>query len=666
MNFKYFLILALFSILAIDSIGCEKLVWSDEFDYEGRPDLQKWGYDIGGNGWGNNELQYYTNSTNNAFVEDGYLTIKAIKESFQGSSYTSARLVTKNKGDWKYGKFEIRAKLPKGRGTWPAIWMLPTDWKYGGWPESGEIDIMEHVGYDENVVHGTVHTEAYNHSKGTQKGGSKVVSNATSDFHIYGIEWREDRIDFFIDRVKYFTFYKESDNYQQWPFNESFHLILNIAIGGNWGGANGVDNSIFPTEMVVDYVRVYELVDELIIQGKKGVNKSEQNVEFYCTEIDGAEYTWTVPDNVDLIEGQGTSRIKVNWGDTDEKIKVQIKSNGDCNGKAAEAEIKISYSTNKFELLIDDFDNSSLGAFADNELLNTEKDNGRLSITKNEEKTTLSYLLNSPVDISNHTLLNVPLNSYGTIKNQVVISLFDTENNRLKYGPVDLTNNTWNIFKHLAYDFSGATNDDFQFELLRQIDFQFAKEPIKLTLEQLAFYRTDTLPDVPKNLQIVSSDQNGQNAWLWWENSANANNYEVKFAAEENGKLYSLNSNVSGLEVPFQVSFSGSKKYFAVIAKNKEGLSEQSNAVSLQTLSLEEYVEPYEITYEKGALFYKTDFIATDVYIYDLNGALVFNDEILSDSNGSILLNGRIVVGVYIVCIRGPKGRIVSKKLLVN
>ena len=129
MNFKYFLILALFSILAIDSIGCEKLVWSDEFDYEGRPDLQKWGYDIGGNGWGNNELQYYTNSTNNAFVKDGYLTIKAIKESFQGSSYTSARLVTKNTGDWKYGKFEIRAKLPKGRGTWHAIWMLPTDWK---------------------------------------------------------------------------------------------------------------------------------------------------------------------------------------------------------------------------------------------------------------------------------------------------------------------------------------------------------------------------------------------------------------------------------------------------------------------------------------------------------------------------------------------------------
>jgi beta-glucanase (GH16 family) len=142
-------ILMLFPVL---DMHCQtyNLVWSDEFDYTGLPDTTKWSYDVGGSGWGNQELQYYTyRRTDNARVEEGKLIIEAIKESYSGMNYTSARLVTKNQGDWLYGKIEVSAMLPKGRGTWPAIWMLPTDWEYGGWPSSGEIDIMEHVGYDE-------------------------------------------------------------------------------------------------------------------------------------------------------------------------------------------------------------------------------------------------------------------------------------------------------------------------------------------------------------------------------------------------------------------------------------------------------------------------------------------------------------------------------------
>lgn len=144
-------------------------VWADEFNYTGEPDPAKWGYDIGGSGWGNNELQYYTNSRSNSNVADGTLKITARKENVEGKEYSSARLVSKDKGDFLYGRFEIKAKLPTGRGTWPALWMLPTNWAYGGWPESGEIDIMEHVGYDQDRVHITVHTEAYNHSKAKAK-----------------------------------------------------------------------------------------------------------------------------------------------------------------------------------------------------------------------------------------------------------------------------------------------------------------------------------------------------------------------------------------------------------------------------------------------------------------------------------------------------------------
>src|SRR4026208_2586222 len=149
-----------------------RLVWSDEFDYNGLPDPKKWSYDVGGHGWGNKELQYYTERRKeNARVENGKLIIEARRDSWEGHEYTSARLVTKGKGDWTYGRFEVKAKLPSGRGTWPAIWMLPTERSYGEsyWPDNGEIDIMEHVGYDPDVVHGSAHTKAYYHSINTQK-----------------------------------------------------------------------------------------------------------------------------------------------------------------------------------------------------------------------------------------------------------------------------------------------------------------------------------------------------------------------------------------------------------------------------------------------------------------------------------------------------------------
>ena len=237
------------------------LVWSDEFDYNGLPDSKKWSYDTEGNatGWGNNESQYYTASRlKNAEVKDGFLSITAHREDFEGFKYTSARLVTRQKGDWLYGRVEVKAKLPDGRGMWPAIWMLPTDWSYGGWPASGEIDIMENIGYDPYKIVGTVHTEAYNHMIGTQKGATTNVQSCYGDFHIYAIEWEVREIRFYVDDLHYFTFTNECTGYKAWPFDKRFHLLLNVAVGGNWGGMQGIDDSIFPRSMIVDYVRVYQ------------------------------------------------------------------------------------------------------------------------------------------------------------------------------------------------------------------------------------------------------------------------------------------------------------------------------------------------------------------------------------------------------------------------
>jgi beta-glucanase (GH16 family) len=236
-----------------------KLVWSDEFNYTGLPDSTKWSYDTGGNGWGNNEKQYYTQKKpENASVKNGVLSITAVKENFGGASYTSARLVSKNRGDWKYGRFEVRAKMPEGRGLWPAIWMLPTDWKYGDWPASGEIDIMEHVGYLPDSVFGTVHTGAYNHGIGTQKGAKVFRSDLSDAFHVYILDWTENAIKIFIDDELYFTYTNEKKTHQEWPFDQRFHLLLNVAIGGNWSGKMGIDDAVFPQALKVDYVRVYQ------------------------------------------------------------------------------------------------------------------------------------------------------------------------------------------------------------------------------------------------------------------------------------------------------------------------------------------------------------------------------------------------------------------------
>jgi beta-glucanase (GH16 family) len=263
---KIFFYYLLFGLLMF---GCknepgQKLVWSDEFDYAQEPDTVKWSYDLGDGcpnicGWGNREAEYYAKGIKNARLENGRLIIEAHKDSLGGKAYTSARLVSKLKGDWLYGRIEVKAKLPRGKGTWPAIWMLPTDWKYGGWPASGEIDIMEHVGFDAGVVHGTIHTESYNHLKQTQKEGKVVVANAQDAFHVYAINWTANKIDFLLDEKIYYSVNKgEKDTFTEWPFDQRFHLILNIAVGGNWGGMQGIDETIWPQRMEVEYVRVYQ------------------------------------------------------------------------------------------------------------------------------------------------------------------------------------------------------------------------------------------------------------------------------------------------------------------------------------------------------------------------------------------------------------------------
>lgn len=238
-----------------------ELVWQDEFNGS-EVDLSKWEFEVNAKGGGNNELQYYV--TNNATVKNGSLIIEAHKEKYTGPEgtreFTSSRLRTKNRGDWKYGRFEMRAKLPIGQGYWPAFWMLPTDNVYGGWPHSGEIDIMEVIGHKPAELHGTLHyaTAARRHA---YRGTNTTLNAGTfaDAFHVFSLEWEPHAFRWYLDNQLYQTqtHWPSGTNSFPAPFDQRFHLILNLAVGGNWPGKPDT-NTIFPQSMVVDYVRIYQ------------------------------------------------------------------------------------------------------------------------------------------------------------------------------------------------------------------------------------------------------------------------------------------------------------------------------------------------------------------------------------------------------------------------
>jgi beta-glucanase (GH16 family) len=240
-----------------------KLVWNDEFD-DSLMNSQKWEHEVNAQGGGNNELQYYTSRTENSFIENGTLIIQALKETYTGPegtrNYTSARLRTKNKGDWKYGRFDIKAKLPYGKGVWPAIWMLPTDWSFGGWAASGEIDIMELLGHEPNKIYGTLHYGGQSPNN-VQSGDSHTLpaGDFSGAFHVFTIEWEETAFRWYIDGALYQTqtqWHTVNTPYPA-PFNQRFHLLLNVAVGGNWPGDPN-HTTVFPQKMIIDYVRVYK------------------------------------------------------------------------------------------------------------------------------------------------------------------------------------------------------------------------------------------------------------------------------------------------------------------------------------------------------------------------------------------------------------------------
>ena len=234
----------------------ERLVFQDEFDVDGAPDPRRWGHEDGR--IRNGELQHYTRSLRNARVEGGCLVIEAHREDHEGATFTAASVITKGKAAFRHARVEVRARLPRGRGVWPAIWMLGVDMDTVGWPKCGEIDVMEFVGFDPHAVHANVHSDTYNHMHGNGRGVRIPLGNASDEFHVYGVQWDTDRMVFTLDGRTTFTVHNDGTGVGSWPFDQPFYLLMNFAVGGSWGGQQGVDDTVFPQRMAIDWVRVWQ------------------------------------------------------------------------------------------------------------------------------------------------------------------------------------------------------------------------------------------------------------------------------------------------------------------------------------------------------------------------------------------------------------------------
>ncbi len=327
-NIARILIALLFIPLSVCNSQCYELFWSEEFNYTGFPDQDIWTYEVGGGGWGNNELQYYTEfDADNAWVENGVLTIKAIKENFGGREYTSARLITKDKFEYRYGRLDARIKMAYGQGIWPAFWTMGENFSDVGWPACGEIDIAEFTGgtaTDNRIIANPIwdHNGSYASYPGNVYLESGIFAD---DFHIFSLEWTTTSLRWYLDGVQFHVMTITDPALSE--FHKDFFILLNMAVGGNLPGAPD-GTTVFPQAMEVDYVRLYKQDSPPLIMGNSTVAERSSMLKYLLPWSDSWVYNWTIPEDAELLSGQGTNEIVLDWGCADGELHCELSA--DC------------------------------------------------------------------------------------------------------------------------------------------------------------------------------------------------------------------------------------------------------------------------------------------------------------------------------------------------
>ncbi|MFZ6012638.1 MAG: family 16 glycosylhydrolase [Bacteroidota bacterium] len=655
----------------------EILVWSDEFNVDGTPNPAYWGYDLGtGNGWGNNEVQNYTNNSQNVRIENGILIIEAIKS---GGTWTSARMKSQGKKNFKYGKIVFRAKLPTGTGTWPALWMLGENISSIGWPACGEIDVMEHVGKDPGVVHGSLHSSS---SFGaTVNTGVKTVSTFNTEFHTYEALWTEEKIQFSIDGTPFYTYQPAVKNSSTWPFNTPFFIIMNIAMGGNFGGP--IDASLTQARLEVDYVRVYEPLSGITLDGPNIVEKNQTGIKFKTNTLDGASYQWTLPEGAQIVSGEGTSEITVNWGQFEGEVKVKVT----LDAQVFENSVQVTHVVKPQGSVFPMMSSPDFG------IEWTVKDNQNFyTLSYPNEQLQINYTLISPqsnpslagklhraVDLTQHPVLRVrakTLNKSSTLNMRV--DLVDNDQKATNKSPV--------------FNFTPLIDDgefyDYRFNYETQNQWQSAAGSVNETrITQLNLYLTSpdfgidslwiedvwveqagaaTTPNRPSHLN--GNVTNGKIIFAWRDNADNEQGFEIHRSATKNGTYTLLNTSASGA-TSATVDFPGDdplKYFYKILSFNASGKSMFSNTYDPQVITASEAEQDHAASFypnpSPGSMSVRVSRLPAVLRILTVDGSEIMKFQIsreLSELDVSYLAKG-----IYFVEILSRSSRSVEKLIL--
>ncbi len=584
------------------------LVWSDEFNTDGAPDPSNWGYDLGHgqDGWGNHEMQSYTNNAQNVRVENGMLIIHALKD--QNGEWTSARLKSQGKRTFTYGRIVWRAKLPAGSGTWPALWLLCENINTLGWPAGGEIDVMEHVGKWPGQILSAVHTtSSYGDTQNKGFGDNATFNTA---FHDYELLWTPEKLAFYVDGVNHYTYAPTVKNAATWPFDSPFFLIMNIAMGGGLGSdpqyetnglKNGIDPALTQAKMEIDYVRVYQPFDALRLEGPNIVEKNGAGLRYKTNNLQDAVYEWSVPAGAKIISGQGSPEIQVDWGETEGNVKVVVTLDGSTYEKEIAVTHVVKPQGNVYPLKSDNFDIQWADSDDANIFNISEEDNATridYEVATPSTVPSLTGMLTRALDLTAHPVIGFRVksqNASGTVR--IRADLVDENGHATDKPPV--FNFTPLIDDGAYYDYrfdfntsnqwqgsGGAVNASRITKINVYVDFGVFGSPGKdsLWIENIWVEQPGQVhrPNRPSHLTGVFE---GESIALTWRDNADDESGFRIYTADAASGPWSLFTDVDAntTEALFALGNEDPQRYyFKVVAFDDRGETGSSNVFQLQ------------------------------------------------------------------------------------
>jgi beta-glucanase (GH16 family) len=602
MKFIQLIVVFLIPCISFAQTNFNELVWADEFNTNGAPNPAFWSYDIGASGWGNNEVQNYTSANQNVRVENGSLIIDALKIN---DVWTSARIKSQGKKNFTYGRIIFRAKLPPGSGTWPALWLLGESVTSQGWPACGEIDVMEHVGKNPGVIMCALHTTSS--SGNTQNVGSTTVGTFNTEFNLYEILWTADKIDFKVNGNTFYTYAPAVKNAATWPFNAHFFLIMNIAMGGNLGSdpqyetnglKNGIDPALTQARMEVDYVRVYQQFTGLQISGSSILQKNQTNVSYSTNNVEGAVYEWSVPADAQILSGQGTNAITVNWGATEGDVNVKVTIGETVYEKSLPIVHPVKPQGSIFQLTTPPFGINWIDQDPVNSYAILEEESAT-RVNYNVSNPTVAVGIkgnfNRPLDMSDHPVLKACIRTYNKSKTlSMRIDLLDEHGNSTNKTPV------FNLFPVIddgepyTYSFNYQTQNGWQSTSTTvnaqritaanfYIDFGvFGKAGEDSIWIEKMWIEDISAPSTINRPSTLSGTITGNTATLTWkDNATNETGFEIHQAEHAAGpytKITTLPANITQHNIGLGDD-DLARYYYRVLSFNNNAVSDFSNAI---------------------------------------------------------------------------------------